>query len=319
MRVHVTSLRSGIRRTPEFEKKGLAQFAVNVGTKCGHACLYCSTGAMLRRHPSFKAAGEDPFGFGYAIVDPAAPERVALDARRMRSRGLIQLCTTVDAWSPEAQSYHLGRKCLDAILTESDWCVRILTKNAAVVRDFDLIAKYRARVLVGLSITGTIEKSRILNLIEPHASPIGQRIRALREAHRRGLRTYGMLCPLLPGIADSSEQVNELVQLVLDCGVEEIFIEPANARGRSLTLTERALRAAGYGAEADQVGSIRRRIDWSAYTRRLLERVQASLSRRHSLSKLRFLLYPSRLTPADEAWIRDHSSGVKWLGASENE
>lgn len=39
-----------------------------------------------------------------------------------------------DAWSPEAQEHDLGSRCLEAILAESAWMVRILTKNAAVRR-----------------------------------------------------------------------------------------------------------------------------------------------------------------------------------------
>jgi DNA repair photolyase len=161
MRAHTATLSAGISRTKEFEKKGLAQFAINVGTKCGQGCLYCSTGAMLRMHPSFRDVGENPFEYGYAIVDPGTPERVAWDAAAIRNRGLIQLCTTVDAWSPEAQRYDLGRRCLHAILSQPGWTVRILTKNAAVSDDFDLIERHRDRVLVGLSLTATGDKSRI--------------------------------------------------------------------------------------------------------------------------------------------------------------
>ena len=47
-----------------------------------------------------------------------------------------------------------------------------------------------------------------------------------------------MLCPLLPGIADAPEQIDELVRFVADCGAEEVFSEAVNARGNSLTLTE---------------------------------------------------------------------------------
>ena len=39
MRVYETKLLGGITRTKEFERKKLASFAVNVGTKCGHDCL----------------------------------------------------------------------------------------------------------------------------------------------------------------------------------------------------------------------------------------------------------------------------------------
>jgi DNA repair photolyase len=103
MRVHHYRLKTGITRTPEFEKKGLATHAVNVGTKCGHGCLYCSTGAVLRTHRSFRDCAENPFKFGYAIVDPTTPERVAKDAQRIQKRGLVQLCTLTDAWAPEAR------------------------------------------------------------------------------------------------------------------------------------------------------------------------------------------------------------------------
>jgi DNA repair photolyase len=57
-RAHTTKIATGIEPSKEFEKKGLARYAVNVGTKCGHGCTYCSTGAVLRMHDSFKVAGE---------------------------------------------------------------------------------------------------------------------------------------------------------------------------------------------------------------------------------------------------------------------
>lgn len=314
MRVHTTTLRDGISRTKEFEKKGLAQFAVNVGTKCGHGCVYCSTGAMLRMHASIKAAGEKPFKSGYAIVDPDIPERVARDARTTRTPGLIQLCTTVDAWSPEAQEHDLGRRCLEAVLSQPGWTVRIMTKNAAVKKDFDLIERYRDRVLVGLSLTAVGDKSRITSVTEPNASPNSERMETLKEAHRRGFRTYGMLCPLLPGVSDSPGDVDRLVNFALDCGAEEVFVEPVNSRGPCLKDTEKALRAAGFRAEADALKAVRHGVGWSAYATRLLRSAQGSLKKRRSLHKLRFLLYPSRLTPEDEIWIRSHSDGVKWLG-----
>lgn len=70
------------------------------------------------------------------------------------------------------QDHDLGRRCLDAVLSQPGWTVRILTKNAAVVRDFDLIERYRNRVLVGLSLTATEERSHVIAVLEPNASPI---------------------------------------------------------------------------------------------------------------------------------------------------
>ncbi len=315
MNTHYCTLKSGIDRTEEFEKKGLASHSVNVGTKCGHDCAYCSTGAVLRRHNSFRAAGESPFRLGYAIVDPSTPERVARDARRIEpdKRGMVQLCTLVDAWAPEAQAHDLGRRCLEAILQEPGWSVRVLTKNAAVIQDFELIEKHRDRVLVGLSITGSPESAGPVSALEPNASSLEERMAAMAEAHRRGLRTYGMFCPLSPGIGDSKAQVEWLIEFAVRCGVEEIFVEPVNARGSALPHCENHLRDAGFDDLADQMHTIRTRTRWSRYVTELIGTVQASVRRHSDIQRLRFLLYPGNLTPSDYERIKQSDEGVVWL------
>ena len=274
-RVHHTTLKQGIRSTPKFAEKGLASFAANVGTKCGHDCTYCSTGAMLRMHTSFAVAGEDPFGHGYAIVDPTTPERVGRSAARRRKdkRGLVQLCTTVDAWSPEAQMLDLGRRSLAAILAEPGWEVRILTKNAAVAKDFDLVAAHRNRVRVGLSLTAMPAKQKIMSIVEPNASTMSGRIAAMKKAHGLGLRTYAMLCPLLPGIADDEESVRELVRLGIEFGAEEFFVEPFNARGSDRQTAD----ALGRPGSCCRPPSVRYAEEGVVPVRRLLAVVQAEL------------------------------------------
>lgn len=311
------SLSDGIYRTPKFEEKGLAQYAINVGLRCGHDCTYCSSRAMLRTHDVFRDE-ESPvykqaFSTGFSIVDPDIAEKVADDAKRIRNPGLVQICTTVDAWAPEAHELRLGRKCLEAVLAQPGWTVRILTKNAAVVEDFDLIQQYQDRVLLGLSLTATPDQQPVISVIEPHASPISERMKALKEASKLGLRTYGMLCPLLPGIADAPEQVDELVQFVADCGAEEVFSEAVNARGNSLTLTEQVLRDKGFVVEADAIMAIRKEKVWSSYAVGLLKNLQKAMRKHMATDKLRYLLYPTSLTDHDRQTIQKDDAGVIWL------
>lgn len=313
MKIYQTQQKSGIVRSLAFAEKQLAQYAVNVGTRCGHGCQYCSSPTLLRMHPSFKKIGESPFASGYAIVDPDTPQRVAKDAQKIQRRGMIQLCTTVDAWAPEAKAYDLGRRCLQAILNEPAWQVRILTKNAAVADDFDLVAKYRERVLVGLSITATADQSEVIEIIEPHASSISERMHCLAEAATLGLRTYAMFCPLLPGIADSPEQMDQLVRFAVDCQVEEIFIEPVNSRGPGLKRCQEALELGGYTRQAQAIDHIRNQQGWSRYVVELLSYSQQSVRKYFDMTKLRFLLYPSRLRPCDREQIKKDDAGVIWL------
>ena len=313
MKTYQATLKSGITRTKEFEKKGLSQYAVNVGTRCGHQCLYCSSPSLLRMHNSFKQVGESPFADGYAIVDPQTPKRAREDAKRISKRGMVQLCTTVDAWAPEAKELDLGRKCLEAILSQPGWTVRILTKNASVLEDFDLIEKYKDRILIGMSITATPDKSDVISVIEPYASSIQERMVVLREAGRRGFRTYAMFCPLLPGIADTPEQTDRLIQFATEIKAEEIFAEPVNARGPGLRLTQEALQKAGFKKEANAIGNIRNQKNWSRYTANLISNIQQSVRKFHDINQLRILLYPSRLAKEDIEKIRKDDGGVIWL------
>jgi DNA repair photolyase len=316
-RSYTWEMKGGINRTKPFAEKGLAEFAVNVGTKCGHGCTYCSSGAILRMHDSFLDIGENPFGLDYSIVDPNTPQRVAADAARKRKRGMIQLCTTVDAWSPEAQKYDVGRRCLDAILAQSDWTVRILTKNAAIVKDFDLIKRHKDRVLVGLTLTGTPSKTDVISAIEPNASPLHERFDAMRQAHKLGLRTYAMLCPMMPGIADGQSEINELIRFAKEIGAEEIFAEAVNARGPGLKNTEHSLREAGFEEEARSVGAVRKTKNWSPYAADLVQKLQVAISRYGMDGKLRYLLYPKKLNEADRNRIRKNDAGIVWLGEGE--
>jgi DNA repair photolyase len=313
MRIHSFDMKTGISRSKEYEKKRLASYVVNTGVKCGHDCFYCSTGAVMRMHPAFKQVGENPFDTGYAIVDPETPNRVAEDARRRRHRGMVHMCSLVDAWAPEAQRYDLGRRCLEAVLLEPEWKVRILSKNTAVAKDFDLIRRYRDRVLFGLSITATPEKSNIMSILEPYASPNPDRMAVIRLAHDLGIRTYGMLCPLLPGVADGPDQVRELVAFAVDCGAEEIFAEPVNPRARCLIQCQEALAANGCQVEAAAIARVREKKHWSAYVVRLVCHVQQAVRELYDIERLRFLLYPSRLLPEHVSQIKRDDAGVIWL------
>ena len=303
----------GITKSPKFAKKGLATHAVNVGLKCDNNCTYCSTGAMLRTHAAFKQLGVSSYALGYAIVDKHKTEKVEADAKKLKGSGLIELCTITDAYSPSARKYDLGRKCLKAMLENSSYEVRILTKNAEVEQDFDLIEQYRDRVRFGISITATPDKTDIMQVLEENASPVKERMRVLKKAHKMGFRTYMMLCPLLPGIADSPEQIESYIKFAESIGAEEIFSEAVNKRGRGLILTQEALEEHGYHKEAEAVRAVRKKDGRSQYTYDLIQKLQSSIKKHSDIKKLKFLLYPNNLQQEHLDELKKDSCGIVWL------
>lgn len=311
-KVYTVSLRAGIRKTPEFAKKGLATHSVNVGLLYGHGCRYCSTPAMVRAHNAFREMRLSAFTEGMAVVDPYAPERVRREVGRLREGDVVQMCTITDAWAPEALELDLGRQCLEILLRESPCLVRVLTKNAAVEEDFDLMEEFRDRVLLGLSLTAPPSRAASVQVVEPFASPVPERVRVMEEAVRRRLRVYGMVCPCLPGVLDDEGGLCEVADLLRRLGAEEVFLEPVNPRGRGLVRTEEAFRAANMPLLANAAGSIRRRAAWSSYARALIETAEAVFANYAARHRLRILLYPSGLRDEDRESLKKCSS-VVWL------
>ena len=138
-------------------------------------------------------------------------------------------------------------------------------------------------------------------------------MRSLTDAAAMGLRTYAMFCPLFPGIADSPEQIDQLVRFAVDCQVEEIFIEPVNSRGPGLKRCQEALELGSFTRQSQAIHCIRKQQSRSQYVVDLLKKTQSSIRKHFDITKLQFLLYPSRLLPEDLAIIKQDDAGVVWL------
>ena len=267
----------------------------------------------MRCHEAFQELELSPFEDGYAIVDADTVERVRQDARRKRKRGMVMLSSATDAWSPEARHYDIGRGCLKAVLQEPDWTLRVLTKNAAVREDFDILKRHAGRVLVGLSTTFLPLDEPAASAVEPHASSPAERLRVLRRARIEGLRTYGMLCPLIPPFFNTLSKVESAFRSLLPIEPEEIFVEPLNPRGRGLIRTSRRLREAGLCRKAEEVNRLRSQSAWSRESRKLIERVIEAADRLYERDRLRVLVYGSSFTDRDRKALKQIGSGLVWL------
>ena len=282
----------GINESKGFAKKKLANYTLNTGLSCGHQCQYCSSPGVLRRHPLFKnMSAHSYFQDGGVIVDSDTPNRISRKAKKLEESDTILFSSTSDPYAPEAQEHNLGRRCAEIILKESKATLRVLTKNAAVEKDFDLFAKYPGRVSVGLSVTAPPSKQNIIDILEPNASPIAERLAAYEKANEMGIRTFGMLCPLLPGIATSYDDIGDLMETVLMVGAETIWVEPVNKRGRSLIMCQKALEKAGMVELAHNIDEIRSAEMHTLYTDDLIDTATNVARDLDCLDKLKILVY----------------------------
>ncbi len=169
-------------------------YVINCYRGCQHNCTYCYARFMKRF-----TGHTEPWG-QFVDVKVNAVELLQREILRKR-RDRVWVSGVCDPYQPLEAKYQLTRQCLE-ILAQHDWPVSIQTRSPLVLRDLDILKKGR-EFEVGFSVTTA--DNNIRKLFEPAAPPISERIRALDELHRAGIRTFVMIAPMLPGAEDLAE------------------------------------------------------------------------------------------------------------------
>jgi DNA repair photolyase len=169
-------------------------YVINPYTGCQHNCSYCYARFMKR----FTGHSE-PWG-QFVDVKIKAPDLLRLEITKKKP-GRVWISGVCDPYQPLEAKYKLTRQCLE-ILAQNNWPVSVQTRSPLVLRDIDILKKGRD-FEVGFSITTADDSIR--KLFEPDAPPIENRVRALDELHRAGIRTYVMIAPMLPGAESLAE------------------------------------------------------------------------------------------------------------------
>jgi DNA repair photolyase len=183
-------------------KSKLTDYVINPYTGCQHGCKYCYAD-FIRRFQNIKEKWGD---FVYAKIN--CPELLEKELDKNKP-GNIWLSSVCDLYMPIEAKYKLTRKILEIIANsphKKKFTIEILTKSALVKRDFDLLKKLN--VELGCSVNSLDPK--ISRIIEPLASPPKERIDALKEAKKQGIKVYGFISPVLPGITNLEELFREL-------------------------------------------------------------------------------------------------------------
>ena len=110
----------------------------------------------------------------------------------------IYMGWNADPYQPVEGTHRQARRVLE-LLAQQGFSVCILTKSDLVTRDIDLLASMPGSS-VGISIAFRDERTR--RLFEAEAPPNQRRIKALKKLKEAGIKTYGLICPVMPFITD---------------------------------------------------------------------------------------------------------------------
>jgi len=167
---------------------------------CDHACVYCYASSYI---PKF---------FRCRPKKDLIP-RLKREAAKLRGE-IISIANSSDPYPNLEAKTGLTRKCLE-ILSQQNCKIQIITKSNLVTRDIDLLRNVPSMV----SLTITTDNDNIAKLIEPHAPPPSERLKAAEILIQKEIPTSARIDPIIPFVNDKPEN---LIKTLASIGVKHV-------------------------------------------------------------------------------------------------
>ena len=192
------------------------EYSMNPYQGCEHGCVYC----YARNTHSY-------WGFSAGIefeqkilVKKNAPQ--LLEAK-LKSKGWkaspIMLSGNTDCYQPAEKEHMLTRKMLE-ILLRYKHPVSLITKNALILRDLDLLEAMAKQRLVKVAISITTLNEDLRTRLEPRTATGKKRLDIVRKCSSVGIPVQVMAAPIIPSLND--HEINEIAKQSALAGARNI-------------------------------------------------------------------------------------------------
>ena len=172
--------------------------SINPYRGCEHGCIYCYA------RPSHGylnlSAGIDFETRLFAKTNAAELLRKEL-AKPAYVCAPINLGANTDPYQPIERRYRVTRSVIE-VLAEHEHPLTIVTKNALVERDIDLLAEMAKKRLVHVFVSVTSLDNKLASTLEPRASAPHRRLKAVATLNDAGIPCGVMVAPIIPMVTD---------------------------------------------------------------------------------------------------------------------
>ncbi len=172
--------------------------SINPYQGCEHGCIYCyarPTHAYRNLSP-----GTDFETRLFAKVNAAERLREELSRAAYRCE-VISLGANTDPYQPVEREWKVTRGIIE-VLAEFNHSFGIVTKNALVERDLDILAPMAKKNLVNVFISINNLDHDLARRLEPRCSAPSRRLRAIRTLSEAGIPVGVMVAPVIPFLTD---------------------------------------------------------------------------------------------------------------------
>lgn len=174
-------------------------YSLNPYRGCAHGCSYCY--ARPTHEYLGLSAGLD-FESKILVKKNAATLFREFLARPKWQPESIALSGVTDPYQPGERDFGVTRKCLEVALTARQ-PLDIITKNALILRDLDLLKEMADLGIVRVAISVTTLDAGLARTMEPRTSTPKARLKTIQSLSAIGVPVQVMVAPIIPGLNDS--------------------------------------------------------------------------------------------------------------------
>lgn len=190
-----------------------AKNSMNLYRGCSHGCIYCDSRSKCY-HMEHR--------FEDIEIKENAIELLDNSLKKKRKKCMLGTGSMTDPYIPLEKDIKNMQKTL-SLVYKYGFGFTLITKSDLVLRDLALLKQINEKTKCVVQLTLTTYDEILCKKIEPNVSTTKERSHVLKELNHAGIPTIVWLCPILPFINDTEENLRGILKYCIEANVYGII------------------------------------------------------------------------------------------------
>lgn len=222
------------------------RYGLNPYQGCEHGCVYCYA-RNSHEYWGYSAGRE------FEEIILYKPQAAQILRESFRKPGyqpdMVMFSGNTDCYQPAERTFGITRELLKVFL-EHRHPVGLITKNALILRDLDVLVELNKLGLLRVTLSITTLNEELRRKMEPRTSSVKQRLNAVEKLTEVGVPVNVNMAPIVMGL--NSEEVFAVAKAAGERGAYQLSYIMARLNGQIAEIFETWIRSA-YPERAEKV------------------------------------------------------------------